>query len=188
MTPPVIVWRHPKPLGAEGRCIGRTDLALDPRKAKRLARRVQRQARRLGLPRAVATSPLRRCAEVGRWLARWGWRHDVDPALVEIDFGGWDGQRWDDVPRAAIDAWCADFARSAPGGGESVRSLLERVRAWRPGPARIVVGHAGWLSGLAWIERHGDAEPAAACWPAPPAYGRFRSVVFEAAPGLDRPR
>ena len=31
------IWRHPKPVGAAGLCLGRTDLPVDPRKARRLA-------------------------------------------------------------------------------------------------------------------------------------------------------
>ena len=33
----VWLWRHPRPTGHEGRCIGRTDVPVDPRKARRLA-------------------------------------------------------------------------------------------------------------------------------------------------------
>ena len=57
------IWRHPKPIGAAGRCIGRTDLPVDPRRAKRLAHRIRQHARRHHLPHAVVTSPLRRLRE-----------------------------------------------------------------------------------------------------------------------------
>jgi len=77
-----LVWRHPRPEGAAGRCIGAgTDLIVHRRRAKRLARRIQQVARRQRLPHHVVTSPLQRCADVGRWLRRWGWRHEIDPAL-----------------------------------------------------------------------------------------------------------
>ncbi|RZL33467.1 MAG: fructose-2,6-bisphosphatase, partial [Rubrivivax sp.] len=93
--PAFTIWRHPKPRGAEGRCIGgRTDLAVDPRKAKRLAHRIRANARRHALPREVVTSPLARAADVGRWLKRWGFRWRVDAALAEMDFGAWDGRGW----------------------------------------------------------------------------------------------
>ena len=42
-------WRHPPARGASGRCIGRTDLRVDPRKAKRLAHRIRRNARQHAL-------------------------------------------------------------------------------------------------------------------------------------------
>lgn len=166
------VWRHPKPIGAEGRCIGRTDLPVDRRKAKRLARRIQRFARLHGLPRAVITSPLARCADVGHWLVRWGWQHRIDGELRELDFGRWDGLSWQEVARAEVDAWCADFAGYAPGGGESLADLLARARRWMPQAGEsIVVGHAGWMQALRWWRHAADAQPDAATWPAPPRHG-----------------
>jgi alpha-ribazole phosphatase len=164
-------WRHPRAEGAAGRCIGRTELRVDPRRAKRLAHRIRAFARRERLAGIVVTSPQARCREVGRWLARWGWRHRVDDALRELDFGRWDGRRWCDIPQPEIDAWCADFARHAPGGGEALAALLQRVRGFDPGAARIVVTHGGWLSALRWLQRAGDDAPRSADWPAPPAPG-----------------
>jgi len=175
------VWRHPRPHGAAGRCVGRTDLALDPRKARRLARRIARFAAREGLPRIVLTSPLRRSVEVGRWLHRWGWEHGVDAALNELDFGAWEGLRWDDVPRTEIDAWCAEFASYRPGGGEALVDLLARARAWSAGTAHVVVGHAGWIQALRWLRDRGDDLPNAVEWP--PAERFSGGPVFFAAPG-----
>jgi alpha-ribazole phosphatase len=168
----LFVWRHPRAIGAEGRCIGRTDLAVDPRKAKRLAHRIQRLARQQRLPKIVLTSALRRSLAVGQWLARWGWHHRVDPALAELDFGRWDGLHWRDVPQAEIDAWCRDFADHRPGGGECVQALLQRVRRWQPGAARIAVSHGGWLSAALWLATEGEAVPRSECWPAAPVQGR----------------
>lgn len=171
-TPALLhAWRHPRAEGAAGRCVGRTDLPVDPRRAKRLAHRIRQQARRLGLPAIVVTSPLARSRSVGRWLARWGWQHRVDPALAEVDFGRWDGQRWADIPRAAVDAWCEDFLHHGPGGGESLAQLLARVRGFDPGPARIVVTHGGWLSAARWWADRREEAPTAAGWPAAPRHG-----------------
>lgn len=132
-SPLVWVWRHPQPQGVAGRCIGRTDVAVDPRRTKRLARRIQAVARRAGLARVVHTSPLQRCADVGRWLRRWGWTHVVDATLLELDFGTWDGQAWAHIGQTEVDAWCAAFATHAPGGGEPLVHLLQRAAAWQPG-------------------------------------------------------
>ena len=161
----VYVWRHPRPEAAEGRCIGRTDLAVDPRKARRLARHIAHFAHRLALPHIVVTSPLRRCADVGRWLRRLGWEHRIDAALLELDFGAWDGLRWDDISRNDVDAWCNDFAAYRPGGGESLAELLARARAWSADDARVVVGHAGWIQARRWLQDRGDRLPTAADWP-----------------------
>lgn len=123
-------WRHPKPRDVAGRCIGRTDVPVDRRKAKRLAHRIRAFARRGNWPRVVWTSPLRRSADVGRWLARWGWRHHIDVRLIECDFGAWDGRAWAEIGRAEIDAWTADFGAYAPGCGESVSALMARCASF----------------------------------------------------------
>ena len=163
-------WRHPRADGAAGRCIGRIDLAVDTRRAKRLAHHIRSFARRRGLPHIVVTSSLERSLAVGRWLARWGWQHRVDPALCELDFGHWDGQPWQAVPHAEIDAWCQDFAQHAPGGGEPVAALLQRVQGFDPGTARLLVTHGGWLSAALWLQRAASAAPCSALWPAAPSH------------------
>jgi len=166
------VWRHPRALGAAGRCIGRTDLAVDPRRAKRLAHRIRALARRQGLPRIVITSPLQRCRDVGRWLRRWGWQHRVEPALAEMDFGAWDGRRWADIPPAEVDAWCQDFLHHAPGGGESLHAFFTRVQGWSsPASDACVVGHAGWMLARRWLASGEPWPTQAAQWPAPPPHG-----------------
>ncbi|MBV8124310.1 MAG: histidine phosphatase family protein [Paucibacter sp.] len=170
--PAMRVWRHPRPVGAQGRCIGAgTDLPVPARRAKRLARRIQALARRERLPHVIWTSPLQRCADVGRWLRRWGWRHHQDPRLLELDFGSWDGKCWRDIAREDIDAWVARFATYAPGGGESLRTLLARVMQFEAPAGTLVVSHGGWMLARRW-RAQGRAEPlAAAEWPPAPAYG-----------------
>lgn len=170
--PALHAWRHPKPIGAEGRCIGaRTDLPVDARKAKRLAHRIRSVARRDRLPHVVATSPLRRCRDVGRWLRRFGFRCLVDERLLEVDFGRWDGRRWDLLPRDELAAWTDDLANHAPGGGECVQALLSRVDALRRAPpASLLVTHGGWLSAALWWQRR-EAEVDARRWPQAPRYG-----------------
>jgi len=166
------IWRHPKPQGAHGRCIGRTDLPVDPRKAKRLAHRIRTEARRAGLPQAVVTSPLQRCAAVGKVLRMWGWRHRLDAQLLELDFGSWDGLRWDALGPELLDDWVANFANHAPGGGESLVALFERVRAWQPQAGEhCVVGHGGWMRARLWLAVHGERLPVAAEWTGVPGYG-----------------
>jgi len=171
----IAVWRHPKPDGARGLCVGaRCDLPVDRRRAKRLARRIQAHARRHRLAHEVWTSPLRRCADVGRWLRRWGWRHHVDAALAELDFGAWDGRSWAAIPKSEIDAWVADFARFAPAGGEPLTALLTRASRWSGGA--LVVSHGGWMLARRWSQEHPDAPPSADQWPRPPAYGERWSL------------
>lgn len=171
-------WRHPAPRGAAGRCIGRTDLRVDGRKAKRLAHHIRQQARRHRLPHVVSVSPLQRAHAVGVWLKRWGWRLRIDARLAELDFGQWDGKPWADIAWAEVQAWQADLLHHAPGGGESLHALAARVQAFvqdqREG-ACLLVSHGGWINallhvppGLTWL--------AASAWPAAPKHSSLTRV------------
>jgi len=180
--PELWLWRHPRPIGAAGRCIGRTDLAVDRRRAKRLAHRMRQTARRHDLPQVVWTSPLRRCADVGRWLARWGWCHRVDARLLELDFGRWDGQPWSAIAHAEVADWEADFVRHPPGGGESLLALAARCQGLRTelaaaGAPVLVVAHAGWMQASACADPQGLQ---ASTWPPAPPYGSLRRLMVPA--------
>jgi alpha-ribazole phosphatase len=165
-------WRHPRAEEATGRCIGRTDLSVDPRRAKRLAHRIRHAARQHGLPRRVLTSPLQRCAAVGAWLRRWGWQHEQLPALMELDFGDWDGLPWALIPREEVDAWCARFLQHRPTGGEALQDFFTRVAAWQaPASPCIVVAHAGWMLARQWLASGQPPPVRADQWPAPPRHG-----------------
>lgn len=194
IAPQLVIWRHPKPVGAAGRCIGRTDLAVDHRRAKRLAHRIRAAARRHGWPRLIVTSPLRRGRAVGRWLRRWGWRHEVDARLLEMDFGAWDGRPWEQLGPEQFAAWDLDFCGHAPGGGESVTQLRQRVETFladlpaSDAPAddapRLCVGHAGWINALA--VRHIQS-PSAREWPLPLRYGECLQVSLDGTTATMRP-
>ena len=164
-------WRHPRPERVEGYCIGRTDAAVDPRRARRLARRIQRVARANHLSHEIWTSPLHRCADVGRWLRRWGWVHRIDAALIEMDFGAWDGKPWSAIARQEMEAWNQDFSGYAPGGGESLTAVLARAASWRVAGVKLVVAHAGWMRARRSNESASALPVTAAAFPAGPAYG-----------------
>jgi alpha-ribazole phosphatase len=166
----LLIWRHPR-VAAEGRCIGSCDVPVDRRRAKRLAHRVRTLARNEGIAREVWTSPQQRCRAVGEWLQRWGFVHRVDADLRELNFGTWEGRQWSDIDPAEVAAWEADFVHHAPGGGEPLWSLMQRVQRFvdRCDAPRLVVSHAGWVSALHCL--HQGITPSAARWPAPLPHG-----------------
>lgn len=141
----LILLRHTRPVGAEGLCYGRSDLALDDSFAAESAR----LARDLPPVARIVTSPLSRCRRLAEALAQArGLPLAVVEGLIEMDFGAWEGRRWDDVPRDELDQWSADFHHARPHGGESVSHLLTRARAAldaaMTGPAPVLaVTHAG---------------------------------------------
>ena len=147
----LILVRHPQPLVAPGICYGRTDLAVAPEQLKQTMTALSTTLPR-GLP--IYSSPLQRCASLAIQLAPL--LHSPAPVLdariAEMDFGDWEMQPWDDIPRVAIDAWAADLVNYRPGGGESVLQMATRIAAFHADLQRqlnpdngsaIVVCHAG---------------------------------------------
>jgi alpha-ribazole phosphatase len=177
------LWRHPVALGASGRCIGHTDLPVDPRKAKRLAHRIRRMARQHALPRRVHVSPLCRARAVGRWLARWGWHCQVDARLAECNFGSWEGRTWAEIAWHEVAAWEADLLRHRPGQGECLHGVMLRARSWaesasRDGQAVLAVTHGGVISALGL--RVSDASSVdASTWPAACRHGSLTRLSVQ---------
>ena len=120
--------RHARPLIEPGICYGRSDIAADPGHTLTVAQALHGQ-----LPAEVLlwTSPLSRCTVLCEALAslRTGLVWRIDERLAEMDFGCWEGQRWDAIDRSAFDHWTADFGHERFGGRESVQELIDRVAA-----------------------------------------------------------
>jgi len=155
--------RHAAVVRHDGICYGRLDLVADDALTQEAALRLHR-----ALPPGVAVrrSPARRCCQLATALAalRPSLAVAVDPDLQEMDFGHWEGRRWDVIGEPALTAWTSDFARHRPGGGESVQQLLERVqralRGDRDAQDVLWITHAGviravrlLLSGVRQVER-----------------------------------
>lgn len=145
--------RHPEPDVPEGTCYGRSDIGLAEDAgvaAERLRKIVP-----AGIP--VYSSPLRRCRSVAERLVP---EPVIDARLVEMHFGEWEMRRWDEIEKAAFDAWVADILDFAPPGGESAAQMLSRTLAFldelRAGDASAaaVVTHGGVLRVLFahWLE------------------------------------
>jgi alpha-ribazole phosphatase len=155
--------RHAQPAGAEGICYGRHEVHVPAGETARAA-----QALRATIPAAhldrmpIYSSPLQRCTALAGELAR-GRAVSETAALLELDFGAWQGRRWSDIPRAELDAWAQDLWSYAPGCGESAQAAAERWRGWvgslraQPLEAVIAVTHAGLIRVAHAIESDGDA-------------------------------
>jgi probable phosphoglycerate mutase len=92
---------------------------------------------------AVVSSPVRRTRESADIIAEiLGHDVDVEDDIAEMEFGTWDGLTFADVQQQFPDelsAWLGDLGQ-APGGGESFRTVADRVLAGRD---RIVSAYAG---------------------------------------------
>jgi alpha-ribazole phosphatase len=149
--------RHPPVADGAGRCYGRLDLPLaDPTS---IAPIVTALAPLRGA--TIHTSPLARCRLLAEALAvHWFQPPPTqDHRLLEMDFGAWEGQLWDTIPRADLDRWASDLLGFAAPGGETGAALIARVTAFwhslgdKPG-GHVVITHGGPLKVLMALARH----------------------------------
>jgi len=98
------------------------------------------------------TSPLQRCYRLASTLSS---HITSDARLAELNFGAWEMQPWNSIPRDAVDYWLADFVHLPPGkNGEPFQNLMNRVlEFWnsipreQPGPY-VIVTHGGVIRAL----------------------------------------
>lgn len=156
----LVLIRHPAPAIDAALCYGSTDVPLAGDAGESaLALAARLQALGAPLPVHLVTSPLQRCARLAGGLAeKLGCAVHIDARLQEIDFGVWEGQRWDAIDRAELDAWAADLRHARMHGGESVAQFEARVGAWLarwrepmapPAPHVLAVTHAGVMRMIA---------------------------------------
>ena len=119
----LILVRHPKPRCEAGICYGRLDLECE---LDALAAAVLR-LRELALTSHVFTSPARRARELAIRLSA---EAAVDDRLQELDFGAWEGRRWEELGREAIEAWRQGLPDSAPPNGETLIAMAARCASW----------------------------------------------------------
>ena len=139
----------------EGRIQGRTDIPLDPEAVAQLAKQV------LPAPwdqAALWSSPLSRARQTAELIS--GRVPFVDPALMEMDWGTWEGKHGADLRDTSesgfrdIENWGWSYR---PPGGESPADLRDRVIPWAQslqddtvavchiGIMRVLLAHAmGW--------------------------------------------
>ncbi|ROH85787.1 alpha-ribazole phosphatase [Pseudomethylobacillus aquaticus] len=141
--------RHTQPDVAPGICYGQTDLGL----AASFDAELQRI--RAGLAEVhvdhVHSSPLQRCQRLAAALAA-GKVHQ-DPRLMELDFGEWELQLWETIPRGLVEVWTEDYVQHAPPGGESFFDLQQRAISFFDEVSAnnedlLVVTHAGVIRAL----------------------------------------
>lgn len=180
-APALWLLRHAQPLIAPGVCYGQLDVPADPQHTLQAALRAG-----AALPRqaVVRHSPLQRCEQLAHALQAPEALLVPDARLQEMHFGHWEGQAWSTIARPELDAWGQDLYHTAPGGGESLATMLQRVssalrHSWaldsRHGQRDVVwVTHAGVIRCVQWLLQYGHAQPRAQDWTLPaPAFGEW---------------
>jgi len=121
--------RHARVQLAAGLCYGASDVSADPAHTQQVATAL---AAALPAGANLRVSGLARARQLAHAVgAR---RPDLtaaqpDARLNEMNFGQWELQPWDAIPRSAFDAWMADFTDHRFGGVESTQQVVDRVAA-----------------------------------------------------------
>lgn len=173
--------RHAQPLVDAGVCYGASDIAANAVATQEAA---QRLADALPLGVCVIASSLQRCERLAYVLR--GLRPDLaytlEPRLQEMDFGQWEGHRWDAIPRAELDGWTASFDSWRCGGAESVGDFMQRVGSvWdetrASNQSTVWITHAGVIRATALLAQGQRHIHQADQWPVTaPAWGQWQLV------------
>jgi alpha-ribazole phosphatase len=118
--------RHTKTDTLKGLCYGQSDVAL----AKSFfeeAHLLQQKLPEIKSNSLVFSSPLIRCVKLAE---RFCANVITDARLLELDFGDWEGRRFDDIDVAVLQRWTENFVHVSPPSGESFIDLCRRAGAF----------------------------------------------------------
>lgn len=149
MTTLVHLVRHGVHDQLQGRLCGRAPGVSMGEAGRAQAEAVARRLAGCGVE-AVHTSPLERTRETAEPIARaCGAPLNVEPALMEIDFGDWNGRSFDELQDQPLwRDWNVNRDRVRAPGGETMLEVQARLARWLEGVARsgaravVAVSHA----------------------------------------------
>jgi len=145
--------RHTKTDTLKGLCYGQSDVALADSFLKE-AHQLQQKLPCLKSDRLVFSSPLTRCVKLAERLCD---NVITDARLLELDFGDWEGSRFDEIDVAVLKQWTDDFVHVSPPNGESFIDLCQRTGAfWQDvihgmnsaSDPVLIITHAGVIRAL----------------------------------------
>ncbi len=142
----VYVIRHTPVDVPKGLCYGRSDVGLHADWRKHFAEVRKRLPLHALSGTNVYSSPLQRCVLLANELAD---SVQTSTLIQEMDFGDWELNPWDSVPKETIDRWLGDLANVPPPGGEALNDVYARAArfftelAEAPHEVAFVLTHGG---------------------------------------------
>lgn len=116
--------RHTSVDVPQGVCYGQSDVPLRATFVRE-AETVREKLKGLRFD-AVYTSPLSRCVKLASYC---GYDDAVrDGRLMEMNFGEWEMQRWDEIKDPRLNEWFEDWFHVKATGGESSEEQQQRLR------------------------------------------------------------
>jgi alpha-ribazole phosphatase len=143
--------RHTKTATINGLCYGQSDVALaDSFIAE--ARLIHEKLPKLSADCLITSSPLDRCVQLAQTFGK---PVTLDDRLLEVNFGDWENQRFDDIDADRVKTWTENFVTTPPPNGESFSDLCRRAGSFwdelvtnRPAQQVLLITHAGVIRAL----------------------------------------
>lgn len=145
--------RHSKPDVPEGTFYGQSDVDVTKAEFEQTVARI-REKMDLTEIKTIYTSPLKRCSLLAHALQPDHSTIYTDNRIMELDFGAWELQKWDNIDPKALGQWINDFVYAPTPGGESHMDLYKRVAGFwdetiqnSNGPMAVVT-HGGVIKSI----------------------------------------
>lgn len=115
--------RHTQTATDPGQCYGQSDIALADSFPDEVAN-LHDKLPEFNEDCKVFSSPLTRCLQLAETFSD---TVTTDARLQELDFGEWEGKRFDDIEANALQHWTNNFVTAAPPKGENFEDLYQRA-------------------------------------------------------------
>ncbi len=140
--------RHTTPDVPKGTCYGQSDISL--KNTFEAEAELVLQHLTTFSDYVLYTSPLKRCVFLAEKISPY---YQRSKALLEMNFGDWELQAWDAIPREESALWMADFVNVAVPNGESYIELHKRVSSFMEmliskNENAIIVTHSGVIRSI----------------------------------------
>ncbi|WP_329806655.1 histidine phosphatase family protein [Flavobacterium facile] len=139
--------RHTETICEKGICYGQADVDIKEPYLD-IFQEIKAQ---LPIDASVYSSPLLRCKKMAEFISD---NIILDKRLMEMNFGNWELQPWNDIPQEEIKPWMDNFVTVRVPNGESFEDLHERVGEFysellqKKVAKIIVICHAGSIRSI----------------------------------------
>ena len=126
----MILWtiRHTKPYNPNDVCYGRLDFDVSPTFEEESDGAIKALLEANAKPTRLFSSPLIRCLRLAeKASAATGLAIEKEPAIIELNFGTWEGQKLTAVPRSEMHAWISNLRGYRFPEGENFYDIDERA-------------------------------------------------------------
>jgi len=72
----------------------------------------------------IISSPLKRCTQLAGCISN---NYQTDNRIMELNFGNWEMQKWDDIKDPELDIWMNNYIEYPCPNGESLLDMKTRV-------------------------------------------------------------